>query len=105
MRSIAFLGGKAVSEVLYSIPSSVNFVFFAVIAQQQLGWFFLLARSPPMVALQGGASPAASGKRQRTKTRGKSSWLPGAGGCHVFLPLTLLCSAHSVQRVPHLLRL
>uniref|UniRef100_A0A8D2MNR6 18S rRNA (guanine-N(7))-methyltransferase n=1 Tax=Zonotrichia albicollis TaxID=44394 RepID=A0A8D2MNR6_ZONAL len=56
--------------------------------------FLLLALSLPTAVVQGRAPLAALG-RDRTKTRGKLSWLPGACGCHVFLPLTLLFSAHS----------
>lgn len=55
-----------------------------------------------MAVVQGGASLAASGRDREQKTEEKSSWLPGACGCHVFLPLTLLFSAHLVQGVPAL---
>lgn len=40
----------------------------------------------------GSSSSCSQWERQRTEHRGKSSWLPGACGCRVFLPLTLLSS-------------
>lgn len=83
-----------------AMPESWHSLFPPVQVSAQLClavvWgFLLLARSLPTAVVQGGAPFAASG-RDKTKTRGKLSWLPGACGCHVFLPLTLLFSAHLV---------
>lgn len=78
-----------------AVPESWHSLFSPVQVLDVAWGFVLLARSLPTAVVQGGAPLAAIG-RDKTKARGMLSWLPGACGCHVFLPLTLLLSAHLV---------